>query len=257
MFETFFVRVSCELLLEEEQFLIENRFNPELYVSSFCLNKIPDGEYQGLEAKIRKFPRHTIHAPFFDISPGGFDEDIRNLSFQKLDNLLNIADQWGTEVVVAHFNYDDVYYQDSFNRWLDNAAEFFRLLADKKRRPLIALENIAETNPDIVLKLMAKIGSERVIHCFDVGHHHVFGKISAQQWLDRLGDLDYIHFHFHDNFGDFDHHLPVGEGNISWEELKQTISNLPCRFSVTLEAHDKESLIQSVDNYRRIFLSSR
>ena len=58
---------------------------------------------------------------------------------------------------------------------------------------------------------------------------------------------DHIHFHFHDNNGDFDSHLPIGKGNVEWKKLKEIIIRYFSSFSVTLEALSKKDLIKSVE----------
>lgn len=255
MFKDYFVRVTANLLLKEHKFLIKNQYNPELYLTSSDLKKIQSKGLKELKSVLQGFNSNTIHAPFFDISPGGFDREIRELSFNKIDMVMDIAEDFGSELVVVHFNYYEVYYKEAFNKWLDNTSQFFFRLLKKDRKSYIALENISEDTPRIVLRLMKKINHKKIIHCFDVGHFNVFSKISPKEWLTALMPVEKIHFHFHDNLGNFDSHLPIGEGNINWKELKEIISESFKHFTITLECHNKNNLIQSIKNYKKIFLN--
>jgi sugar phosphate isomerase/epimerase len=106
----------------------------------------------------------------------------------------------------------------------------------------------------VVLKLFAAIGNPRLIHCFDVGHFNVFSRIPLEKWLSRIASGGRIHFHFHDNRGDNDSHLPVGAGNVDWYRLKKIIPALFRDFTVTLESHTRKDLEKSLRFYRKIFI---
>jgi len=93
-----------------------------------------------------------------------------------------------------------------------------------------------------------------LIHCFDFGHHHVFGKIPFQEWLFYLNPQRHLHFHIHDNKGDRDTHLPPGRGSIDWFKVKKALSRLEVDYSIALEPHTREDLLESLAFYRRFFL---
>ena len=225
-----------------------------MYISSVNLRKISQKEMEKTAEILKKFSANTIHAPFLDISPGGFDKDIRRISFEKLKMILKIAKRWKSKLIVMHFNYDPIYYREYLEPWLDNASDFFSDLAKEKNIPFIALENISEFTPYIVLELVNRIGSDKIIHCFDFGHHNVFGSVSFEEWLFYLKPENHIHFHFHDNTGLYDDHLPLGEGNIDWERVKSVISDFDVDFSVALEPHSKKDSVTTTRNYRKMFL---
>jgi sugar phosphate isomerase/epimerase len=255
MFSDFFVRTSLKELLEDSKFYLDRELRPELYLRGMDLKLIEKEGIARLAEILAGFDCHTIHAPFFDISLGGFDSDIRDLSFKKLQAVLKLANVLGTKLVVIHYNYDDIYYRENFERWMDNTVDFLsRLLGDCEGTE-IALENIAEGSPQIALDLIGRLSNRRVIHCFDVGHFNVFSDISLDAWLGSLRPADSIHFHFHDNEGEFDSHLPVGKGNIDWTELKIIINKYFCNYSVTLEPHSRKDLIKSVENFRKLFIT--
>ncbi len=50
----------------------------------------------------------------------------------------------------------------------------------------------------------------------DVGHSHITGE--THLFINRLGER-IVHVHAHDNTGDFDKHLAVGGGSISWKSV--------------------------------------
>lgn len=255
MFENYFVRSSYEIIQTDFELYLDLGVRPEIYINSETLEKISMEEAASFYGVIKKFKSHTIHAPFLDISPGGFDQEIRRISFLKLEKILKIASLWKTRLVVMHFNYDPVYYREYFEKWLTNASTFFSGLLSKEISPQVALENVFEPTPYVVLKLMERINNKNLIHCFDFGHHHVFGNISIEEWLFYLKPRKHIHFHIHDNFGVNDDHLPVGDGDINWRKIKGILQNLKVGFSITLEPHTKRDLFRTIDNYGKIFLN--
>lgn len=253
-FDNFFVRISCEKLNKEYKEFLDLNISPELYLDSYSLNSLAGEEKENFRSILKKFKSHTLHAPFLDISTGGNDDDIRELSFRKLSKVLELGREWGSDIVVVHYNYDRLYYRQSLDKWLTRSIEFFRRLSKIPDHPPIAIENIDDPVPDVALELERRVGSDRIIHCFDYGHHKVFGKISSSEWIRSINSGKHIHFHFHDNDGSGDDHLPMGDGGIDWEVAKTDILSLNTEFSVTLEPHSRDDLIRSLEFYRKNFL---
>jgi sugar phosphate isomerase/epimerase len=206
---------------------------------------------------LQRFRKHTVHAPFMDIWPGAADGDVRRLSMERMKRTMGIAAELQSLLVVMHFNYDPIYYRQQVPQWLERAAHFFSTLLAEHSGPLIALENIAEPTPYIVLQLLKKVAQPRLVHCFDFGHHHVFARIPFAEWLFYLNPQGHIHFHLHDNRGDFDDHLALGQGSIDWAEVKKTIAGLSCPFSIALEPKSPDILSASAAYYWKHFLAER
>jgi sugar phosphate isomerase/epimerase len=254
MFDNLFIRISGERLAREAPRLVKIKANPEIYIKAEKLKEFTLKTIRDYGKILAAFPCHTIHAPFMDVWPGAADEDIRRLSLEQMQKIMEIAAAWKSLLVVMHFNYDPIYYRQQFQQWLDRAAEFYQTLLQERDGPLIALENIAESTPYIALQLMKKIDRPRLIHCFDFGHHHVFARIPLEEWLFYLNPRRHIHFHLHDNFGRNDDHLALGQGNIDWPAAKAAISGLDCPFSITLEPHSDDIMRASAAYFKKIFL---
>ena len=167
---------------------------------------------------------------------------------------MDLAVAWKSLLVVMHFNYDPVYYSATFRSGSTAPQHSTGTCLAKTDGPLIALENIAEATPHIVLQLMKKIAHPRLVHCFDFGHHHVFARIPFEEWLFYLAPQRHIHFHFHDNFGHSDDHLAMGSGTIDWPRAKAALRGLDCPFSIALEPKSIENLRASAAYYKKAFL---
>ncbi len=69
--------------------------------------------------------------------------------------------------------------------------------------------------------------------CYDSGHDFVWsGK--PYDLLKRYGDRLFA-VHLHDNRGREDEHLPIGEGDVNWETVRQGIGDSAYAGSFTLE----------------------
>jgi sugar phosphate isomerase/epimerase len=257
MFKDLFLRVACERLDREAAGIARLKAGPEVYISAERLKEFSSRSLAAAKRILADFPAHTVHAPFIDIWPGAADTDVRQLSLDKMRKVMEIAAGLESRLVVMHFNYDPLYYRQQFPQWLERSARFFSKLLQEYDGPLIALENISEATPHIVLQLLAKTGNPRLIHCFDFGHHHVFARIPFQEWLFYLAPRVHIHFHLHDNHGDYDDHLAMGQGNIDWQAAKKAIAGLACPFSIALEPKSQDVLRASAAFYRKNFLPPR
>lgn len=254
MFKNLFIRVPVERLARETPRLLKLKAGPEVYIRAEKLKEFTPKTIREFAGLLAAFPGHTIHAPFMDVWPGAADADMRRLSLEHMQKVMAIAAAWKSFLVVMHFNYDPIYYSQHFRQWLERAAQFYQTLLQEDDGPLIALENIAEATPYIALQLMEKVDRPRLIHCFDFGHHHVFARIPFAEWLFYLNPRRHIHFHLHDNFGNDDEHLPLGQGTIDWEAAKAAINGLDCPFSITLEPHSNDILRAAALNFKKIFL---
>jgi sugar phosphate isomerase/epimerase len=254
MFKNLFIRVASEQLTREVPLLMQMKAKPEIYIRAEKLKEFNAKTIKDFAKILSAFPSHTIHAPFMDVWPGAVDEDIRRLGLEQMQKIMEIATAWKSLLVVMHFNYDPIYYRQQFQQWLNRAAQFYQILLQERDGPFIALENIAEPTPYIALQLMKIIDRPRLIHCFDFGHHHVFARIPFEEWLFYLDPGCHIHFHFHDNYGQFDDHLALGQGNINWPAAKAAISKLDCPFSIALEPHSTDILRTSAAYFKKHFL---
>jgi sugar phosphate isomerase/epimerase len=257
MFEDLFIRVASERLAREAAGIAALRACPELYIKADRIKDFSARTMAATKKILGDFREHTVHAPFMDVWPGAADEDMRRLSLEKMARVMEIASALESKLVVMHFNYDPIYYRQQFGQWLDRAAQFFSTLLRDHDGPLIALENIAEPTPHIVLQLLKKVGQPRLVHCFDFGHHHVFARIPFQEWLFYLDPRQHIHLHLHDNHGDSDDHLALGQGSIDWPAAKAAIAGLSCPFSITLEPKSANTLRVSAAYYRKNFLPAQ
>lgn len=146
----------------------------------------------------------------------------------EIKRALEIAEQIPFRFLIQHIGVAGDEFDD---RKLDSAmtsVEHLRAFA----KPLgvrLLLENIPNelTTPEQLLLFLRTTHFDDVGICFDFGHAHLAGDLSAA--FEQL--RDYIHStHVHDNARDLDMHRWPGDGTIDWKqaiELLRAAPNVP------------------------------
>ncbi|PLX72516.1 MAG: hypothetical protein C0614_13830 [Desulfuromonas sp.] len=124
--------------------------------------------------------RPTVHAPFFDLNPGALDPLIRTATHQRLSQTFDAAARINAKVMVVHPGFDRWRYPNLDEVWTANACDFFMpYLAQAEAYDCrLALENIYEETPATLVALVDHLSSDYFGHCFDIGHWHLFAKLS-------------------------------------------------------------------------------
>jgi len=237
----------CDELLPR---LFDLNLAPEIAFKGPELDELADHRLVAVARVIAASGRRpTVHAPFFDLSPGAMEPLVRDVTRKRLTQSLHAAHQLGAHLMVVHPGYDRWRYPKLAGTWASNAVETFVPLLELAARYdcRLALENIYEATPDTLLALVEGVSSPWLGYCFDIGHWRLFGTSSMGDWLAALAPR-LMHLHLHDNHGQSDEHLPVGEGGIDFAPLMHALASLKHRPSITLEAHDPGELHRSLKN---------
>jgi len=227
---------------------------PEIAFKGPDLDDLPSEQLTTVGGLINRSGRRpTVHAPFFDLSPGAMEPLVRQVTLQRLTQALQAAARLGAQLMVVHPGYDRWRYPKLAAIWADHAAATFAplIVMAEHYDCRLALENIYEQSPVTLLDLAARLDTPWFVHCFDIGHWQLFSTTSQAEWLaaiaSRLG-----HLHLHDNHGQGDEHLPVGEGTIDYAPLWSLLATAPHPPSITLEAHNPEELQRSLANLHQL-----
>jgi sugar phosphate isomerase/epimerase len=227
---------------------------PEIAFKGPELDRLQPAQLAALAAQLTaRGRRPTVHAPFFDLSPGAMEPLVRAVTLQRLTQALQAAASLGAHLMVLHPGYDRWRYPNLATAWVEQAAETLTpLVAGAASCDCrLALENIYEETPDTLLALVERLDSPWFGHCFDIGHWRLFGTTSQADWLHAIAPR-LLHLHLHDNHGKNDDHLPVGEGAIDFTPLLQRLPTLAQPLSITLEAHNPPDLHRSLANLRTL-----
>ena len=132
-------------------------------------------------------------------------------------------------------------------RSIENAAKVMRGFdhISKEYGVTMAIENMPNVPYFIgrtAVELQQVISDTDLSVCFDVGHANTTGQIDAM--IDTFGDR-IANIHIHDNNGEKDEHLTIGDGNIDYVDVFSKLSSYQGNF--VIEARDLESAVESQD----------
>lgn len=248
------VHIPYRMLRDEMAFLLARGLQPEIAFKGPELDAVDRGELSALGRQLRSAGlRVAVHAPFMDLNPGALDPLVKQATQIRVGQTLAAAERLGAHRVILHPGYDRWRYAGNEELWVEASLAFWRpfLRQAADAGLLLALENVFEDAPDNLVKLLAAVDSPTLGHCFDVGHWHMFcrEKISLGAWFEQLG-ARVVHLHLHDNHGERDEHLPPGEGLICFDRLFSLIEHWAPAATMTLEAHDRQSLLRALVNIR-------
>jgi sugar phosphate isomerase/epimerase len=250
------VHIPFHLLPQYQETFLRQKFNPEIYFSYYALRNLDKSQCMDT-AKLFSDAglKVTFHAPFMDLRPGALDEKIRQTSVDRIKQVLDLASYFHPRRIVCHPSFDERYYVDCDDLWLESSIKTWRELIAlvENTETIIALENVYEKNPHILRRLFEALSSDSICFCLDTGHFNVFSYAPLNIWLRELGK--YLgQLHLHDNFGRTDEHLPVGNGTFHFDELCQALKKNKIRPIITLEAHTQDDLWQSLENIKSMAL---
>lgn len=240
--------IPLPILIDRLSEVIEAGFNPEVFIDAESLGAIRAGSLSmGLselgEALRAKSLRTTIHGPFMDMSPGGADEGVRELTAERFSYLIESTVELNPKAIVLHGGYDERYFDGDSELWLAQSVKTWTPLAKEAERAgvVLAVENIFEERPDTLKELVEAIDSPNLRICLDVGHINLYSAVSMKEWFASLGP--YIaELHIHDNFGVRDDHLPVGDGAIDFPLFFSLVTKFAGEPIYTIEPHGEDVL---------------
>ncbi len=249
-----FISIPVDYLETEKKLIEKHKFNLELKIFSHHLDSFKLADFIKFNDFLKNLQlKCTIHAPFIDMSPGSFDDKIREITLKRFLNILDLSAIFKPLNIVFHPGYIDAIQGWFFDMWLERSYNTWKEVINycKKINQKISIENVFEKNTVVIERLIKKINSDFCGVCFDIGHHNVFGEITVEEWFKKFKDKIF-EIHLHDNDGTFDYHLAVGEGNIDFENLLKLLKTYSPDAILTLEAHDKDTMFKTYENLIKI-----
>jgi len=247
------VNVPYSMLLQRRDYAIGNHIHPEIYFSAEDLDTCCEKDARGLADALRENNLEvTFHGPFMDLSPGGMDRRIKEVTLDRISKTLELARFFRPKMIVFHPGYEKWKFDGNERIWLESSLETWKPLVEKAERMklTLALENVFEETPDTLKALLDEIGSPCLRFCFDTGHHNVFGTRPLPIWLESLGKhLGEVHLH--DNHQATDQHLPLGEGTFPFDQFFNLLSQLKLNPIYTIEPHEEEHLRRGLQAMRK------
>jgi sugar phosphate isomerase/epimerase len=205
------------------------------------------------EAKNSYKIEFTVHAPFSDLNIASLNPQIRENSLAQIIDAIRICNDLDIKLLTIHPGHKSPL-----------GAYFLEKIKDTNKKSLIqidkageeygivlALENIPKMWVSLcsdAQEMRELIDGTNLKICFDVGHAHISDAVPGFLKLKR----DFVNLHLHDNNGDKDKHLVLGEGNIALEEilseLKEYKGNFVIESTSLKDGIKSKTILESIFN---------
>ncbi|WP_405296477.1 sugar phosphate isomerase/epimerase family protein [Methanobrevibacter sp.] len=198
--------------------------------------------------------KYTIHAPFMDVNIATLQDKSRANSIDQMKNSIDLANEIDAEAVVVHpglasflakkYFLDDVY--KLANESIAEINDYSRDLG-----VLTTIENMPTFDAMIyqdINDLNDLLVSLDMGMTLDIGHANHAGYSPDEMIFDSIK-----HIHIHDNFGDDDAHLSLGEGSIDLKRIVNTLENKNYEGIYIIEVNDYDSIKKSYEYMKKNF----
>ncbi len=188
----------------------------------------------------------TVHAPFSDINIGSFNERIRKASLEALREALELSAELDALAVTVHPGHCSPVSVKNRDEYLRIHRESLRKIArwSEEYGVKVGVENMPKfviLDAQTCERLNEIIGDIGIGVTFDLGHLN-----TTTRNFDRFLEVfrgRIVHLHLHDNSGEADEHLALGDGTVPW---RRVLPKLP-KTTMALEVNDLESARKSLE----------
>lgn len=185
----------------------------------------------------------SLHGYFIDINPASSNPVVEAHSKEACRQSCEIARRIGADQIVFHSscypNLRGVYMRN----WVQKCAKFYSELVEEFNMN-IYIENCADHDPEPIKALLKEASNPRIKACLDTGHAFL-SCVCIEEWFEELGD-DIGYIHLSDNMGQYDEHIPIGDGRIDWKTVDRYCRTLPLGIRSTLEVGGVKEIEKSL-----------
>lgn len=198
--------------------------------------------------------KYSIHAPFMDVNIASLQDQSRLNSIAQIKKSVDLANEIDADAVVVHpgtisflpnkFFRKEVY--EFANKSIKEIGDYAKDLG-----VLATVENMPNFNTMIYQNMpdLNKVLEENEMYMtLDIGHANHAGYSPDEMIFDSIK-----HIHIHDNFGDDDSHLPLGEGSIDLKYIVNTLESKNYDGIYILEVNDYDSIKKSNEYMKKNF----
>jgi len=198
--------------------------------------------------------KYSIHAPFMDVNIASPQDQSRLNSIAQIKSSIDLANEINAEAVVVHpglisflankyFKKEVYEFANESIKEIGDYAKDLGVMATIENMPnfeSMIYQNIADLNQLLV---------ENEMHMtLDIGHANHVGYAPDEMIFDSIK-----HIHVHDNLGDDDSHLPLGEGSIDLKYIINTLESKNYDGIYMLEVNDYDSIKKSYEYMKKNF----
>lgn len=223
-------------------------------VMAFAFPQILDGKWKDSVTQYKNLLRPvpgpiTLHGPFMDMAPGSPDPQINHICMDRYRHAIHIASELEAKKIVFHANFISAIHNLSYREnWHQRNVTFWGEIAEfaKTYGITIAIENMWEFDPSIIVDILREVNHPNLRACLDVGHAHLFGPdYSFETWL-TMFEPWLIHMHMNNTHGKLDTHNALGDGIINYDHILNRLRKLDTMPTMVLELYEVHEMRDSL-----------
>ena len=198
--------------------------------------------------------KYSIHAPFMDVNIASLQDKSRINSVEQIKYSIDFANEINADAVVVHpglasflankYFLDDVY--KVANESIKEIGEYSNdlgVLTTIENMPVFP--SMIYCNLNDLHELLASYGMYMTL---DIGHANHAKYPASEMYFDSIK-----HIHIHDNYGDDDSHLALGEGSIDLNYIVNTLEKNNYDGIYIIEVNDFDSIKKSYEYMKENF----
>ena len=216
-----------------------------LEIAEFCTAWNIDRRFELTDSRVQEslqgISRSILHAPSNELFPCAIDEKARELAAYRYRQAIDLAKRYSSKKVIIHGGYHPWMYYPVW--YVGQSVSFWKDFLKEDPGVEIVLENVLETQPDLILEILEGVDDPRLRMCFDVGHINAYSYIPIMDWLETCAPW-IGHIHVNNNDGREDLHQGLQDGIIPMKELLQRIESLCPEATITLEMTETKSSLE-------------
>jgi len=205
-----------------------------------------------LRAILDKHNLNAIGHTAYYLPIGSSVKILRDLTIKETERYFKVFQELGIKFVTIHANWPiDLF---TGQEGINFQAHTLRQLIKKARKyNLVLMYEPIDTDKDTlenISKVLDKVPS-LFLH-LDIGHCNLSNR-SPADFIEKF-NKKIKHIHVHDNDGTTDQHLPIGKGNINWEETIRVLKKY-YDGTITLEVFvdDKKEVLESKNILKKLW----
>jgi sugar phosphate isomerase/epimerase len=197
---------------------------------------------------------YSIHAPYSDTNLAADDDLIREWILKRIRASIRFTSEINAKCMVIHPGWTTATERFSRGRsWELNLRSLHWLMRYAGEYGVDCLiENVPSPTPYLLVsvddfKLFEDEMRPPMNYVFDVAHAHLQDEEFI--FLEEFG-YKIKHIHVSDNNGTSDQHLPVGDGNINWRKVLDSLDDIGFDGWIVIESYEK--ILQSIEYLRKL-----
>jgi sugar phosphate isomerase/epimerase len=187
---------------------------------------------------------YSLHSSIADTNVAAVNDRMREASFMEFYSEIETCQMMGIDMITIHPGISNLTCNALRDRSIINAKLTMKSLdrVSKEFGVMVAVENMP--NFSFMLGQTAEdlhniIDGTDLGVCFDIGHANTTGQIDdmVEKFNDRI-----INVHIHDNMGDRDAHMTMGEGNIDFRHVVSLLKKYTGNYIIEAKSLDSASI---------------